>query len=124
MKRLLSVFCLASLVLGCTTGVTVVLKDSSGVNVGSISFQESTWPIVSYFTGPIFRFWAREDFDGKMWVKGSASLTNTTSACGIYESTERKDLEIDMFYNMKTNEVAITPWSTNNCCTATKGAAQ
>lgn len=95
---------------GCSTLVAVDLKDSSGVNVGSISLQDSSWPIVSYFTGPTYRFRVYEDFGGSVWLEGNAALTNSTSAVGIYESSESKNLEIKMGFNTNAVEkVKNTP---------------
>lgn len=91
--------------VGCKTGAVVTLKDSSGINVGSISFEESTWPIVSYFTGPTFRFWVRDGVTDSIEVRGSACLTNSTSAIGIYQSSEVKQLNIEANYDSKKNSV-------------------
>lgn len=88
---------------GCKTGVSVSLKDSSGINVGSITFEESTWPIVSYRTGPDYRFWVREKSPGIITVDGFASLTNSTSALGIYQSDEGKAITIKMSYDNRNS---------------------
>ena len=92
---------LAIFFYGCKTGVSVTLKDSSGINVGSIALEESTWPIVSYWTGPDYKFWVRDQTPGVITVDGVASLTNSTSALGIYQSSEAKNIKIKMSYDNK-----------------------
>lgn len=93
--------------VGCRTGVNIALKDSSGINVGSISIEDSTWPIVSYFTGPTFNFWTREGLDQPVFLDATATMTNSTSALAIYQSTEDKAIAIRMGYGFTTNSVGL-----------------
>ena len=104
MRLAISLALLALVLVGCKTGVKIALKDSSGINVGSISVEDSTWPIVSYFTGPTFTFWAREDLDRPVFIDATATMTNSTSALAIYTSNESKNIDIKMGYGL-TNAV-------------------
>lgn len=108
LSRLLACLLFATL-CGCSTLVAIDLKDSSGVNVGSISLQDSSWPVVSYFTGPTYRFRIYNGFDGSIWLEGNATLTNSTNAAGIYESSEAKNLEVRMGFSTNLVGKAKSP---------------
>lgn len=86
---------LALAACGCTTCVVVTLSGATATEVAKITYSDSTWPILSYFSGPRFKMRVTKDYvGGPIRVEGSASLTNRTWIAGVYESEECKDLEV------------------------------
>lgn len=97
MKSIIAIAMILAL-CGCYSGLTVVLTDSSAVTAGSYQVGETPIPAVSYNVGPRFMLRAPGAFatNATLTISAHATITNETSALGIYDSTEAKDLKIDM----------------------------
>ena len=94
MKRFIIVSLVAAL-CGCRSGLTVILTDSSAVTAGSYQVGETPIPAVSYNVGPRFLMRSQEGMSNLVLrLTAYATITNETSALGIYDSSEGKELKI------------------------------
>ena len=94
MKKLLSIALIfAALFAGCrNTGNVFRLEQRSVAGITSISFGEYVLPVVSISTGPSVDVWQSKDSPCFMKIEGTACTTNETSALGIYNSKEHKQM--------------------------------
>ena len=107
------VFVLAATVLlgaavsGCSstpTGVRVVASSATATNIGDIAWDEYKIPVFSVYTGPKTTIWINRDYLALKSVKASGSVTNDTSALGIYLSREQKQTRVELeFASIATN---------------------
>ena len=97
MKRFIIVSLVAAL-CGCRSGLTVILTDSSAVTAGTYQVGDTPIPAISYNVGPRYMLRAPEAFatNATLTISARATITNETSALGIYDSTEAKDIKIDL----------------------------
>lgn len=95
---------------GCThSGQIVRFEQRSNVGISSMDIGEYTIPIVSISTGPSLTVYQREGQACVAKISGFASTTNTTSALGIYSSSENKSMEFKgvVITNCETNSVGV-----------------
>lgn len=96
MKKFIFVGFFAAL-CGCHSGLTVILTDSSAVTAGSYQVGETPIPAISYNVGPRFMMRSQDGMTNLVLrLTAYATITNETSALGIYDSSEAKELKIDM----------------------------
>ena len=97
MKRIIAIAMILAL-CGCYSGLTVVLTDSSNITAGTYQVGDTPIPAISYNVGPRYMLRAPEAFatNANLTITAHATITNETSALGIYNSSEAKDLKIDM----------------------------
>ena len=96
--------------VGCThSGQIVRFEQRSNVGISSMDVGEYTIPIISISTGPSFTVYQREGQACVTKISGFATTTNTTSALGIYSSSENKSMEFKgvVITNCETNNVGV-----------------
>lgn len=82
MKKLIAA---ALLFAGCTnSGVALRFEQRTAAGVTSLTVAEYVIPVVSLGTGPSLSLWQTRNADGRVEFEGQATLTNRTSACGLY----------------------------------------
>jgi len=93
----IGVACLSAL-CGCKTdSINLVFSDSTNTELVDMKLNESTTiPFVSYRSGPYAFFRAGENASAFVWASGKATITNETSALGIYTSHEVKCLDLSL----------------------------
>ena len=81
------------------------MSGATATEIAKITYSDSTWPVLSYFSGPRYKLRMTKDYNGgPVIVEGNASLTNKTWVAGVYESEECKKLEVKTWAN-GTNDV-------------------
>ena len=97
---------LTMLVVGCHSGNVVRFEQRSNAGISSMEIGEYTIPIISISTGPSLSVFQSKDTPCYVNIVGCATTTNTTSALGIYKSTEEKHILFDgVFKTSSTNEI-------------------
>ena len=108
MNKLIAI-AFALLCCGCTnSGQIVRFEQRSNVGISQMDIAEYSIPIISISTGPSFTVYQREGQACMTKISGFASTTNTTSALGLYNSSENKYMEF--------KGVVITNFETNSIC--------
>lgn len=96
MKSIIAIAMILAL-CGCYSGLTVVLTDSSNITAGTYQVGDTPIPAVSYNVGPRFMMRSQDGMTNiVLRLTAYATITNETSALGIYDSSEAKELKIDM----------------------------
>lgn len=92
--------------VGCHSGNVVRFEQRSNAGISSMEIGEYTIPIISISTGPSLSVFQSKDTPCYVKIIGCATTTNTTSALGIYKSTEEKHISFDgVFKTSSTNEI-------------------
>lgn len=92
--------------VGCHSGNVVRFEQRSNAGISSMEIGEYTIPIISISTGPSLSVFQSKDTPCYVNIVGYATTTNTTSALGIYKSTEEKRIFFDgVFKTSSTNEI-------------------
>lgn len=101
--------CELAAVCGCThAGNVVRLEQRSAAGITSLTLMDYTIPVVSVTTGPSLCIWQTREADASMKFKAFCTTTNETSALGIYESREQKQMSFDGVVFSSTNAVPDT----------------
>ena len=98
----------AALLAGCSstpTGIRVVASSATATNLGDINWDEYKIPVFSIFTGPRLVVWVNKDYLALSKAKCSGSVTNETSALGIYSDHSSKSASAEMDFAPVTNLV-------------------
>ena len=93
MRAILLAAC-AAILAGCSstpTGVRVVASSATATNIGDISWDEYKIPVFSVYTGPKTTIWINRNYLALSKVTAGGSVTNDTSALGVYSSKELKE---------------------------------
>ena len=97
---LVSIFC------GCANrGCKVTVSSASVTSLGDINWDEYKIPVFSIFTGPRLVVWINKDYLALSKAKCSGSVTNDTSALGIYSDHSGKSASVEMDFAPVTNLV-------------------
>ena len=118
---LLAIFAIGTLYSGCSsmpTGVRVVASSATATNLGDINWDEYKIPVFSVYTGPKTTIWINRDYLALSKVTAGGSVTNDTSALGVYSSREQKQTRVELEFS----PVATNAPCANGLCT-TGGAA-
>ena len=97
----------AALLSGCSstpTGVRIVASSATATNIGDIAWDEYKIPVFSVYTGPKTTIWINRNYLSLSKVTAGGSVTNDTSALGVYSSKEQKETSV---------ELEFSPCSTN-----------
>ena len=109
MRRAILAAC-AALLVGCSstpTGVRIVASSATATNLGDINWDEYKIPVFSVYTGPKTTIWINRDYLALSKVTAGGSVTNDTSALGVYSSREQKQTCVEIeFANAATNAPA------------------
>lgn len=106
MRRAILAAC-AALLSGCSstpTGVRIVASSATATNIGDIAWDEYKIPVFSVYTGPKTTIWINRNYLSLSKVTAGGSVTNDTSALGVYSSKEQKETCV---------ELEFSPCSTN-----------
>ena len=98
MRRAILAAC-AALLAGCSstpTGVRVVASSATATNIGDIAWDEYKIPVFSVYTGPKTTIWINRNYLALSKVTAGGSVTNDTSALGVYSSKERKETRVEL----------------------------
>ena len=99
---LLSACCLT----GCANrGCKVTVSSASVTSLGDINWDEYKIPVFSIYTGPRLVVWINKDYLVLSKAKCSGSVTNDTSALGIYADRSGKSASVEMDFAPTTNLV-------------------
>ena len=91
---------------GCANrGCKVTVSSASVTSLGDINWDEYKIPVFSIFTGPRLVVWINKDYLALSKVRGSGSVTNDTSAIGIYSDHSIKSASVEMDFAPVTNLV-------------------
>ena len=89
---------------GCANrGCKVTVSSASVTSLGDINWDEYKIPVFSIFTGPRLVVWINKDYLALSKVRGSGSVTNDTSAIGIYSDHSSKSASVEMDFAPVTN---------------------
>lgn len=108
--QMMKILALATFLLACQCGCThsgqiVRFEQRSNVGISTVEIADYTIPVISISSGPSFTVYQREGQPCLTKISGFATTTNTTSALGIYNSSENK--------SMQFKDVVITNCHTN-----------
>ena len=92
---------LVAMFCGCANTVS----SASMTSLGDINWDEYKIPVFSIFTGPRLVVWINKDYLALSKAKCSGSVTNDTSALGIYSDHSGKSASIEMDFAPVTNLV-------------------
>ena len=96
----LAIFC------GCANrGCKVTVSSASVTSLGDINWDEYKIPVFSIYTGPRLVLWVNKDYLALSKATCSGSVTNTTSALGIYTDNSAKTASVEMDFDPVTNLV-------------------
>lgn len=91
---------------GCANrGCKVTVSSASLTSLGDINWDEYKIPVFSVYTGPRLVVWVNKDYLALEKVVGNGSVTNDTSALGIYSDNSAKTASIEMYFKPVTNIV-------------------
>lgn len=89
---------------GCANrGCKVTVSSASVTSLGDINWDEYKIPVFSIFTGPRLVVWINKDYLALSKAKCSGSVTNETSALGIYSDHSCKSASAEMDFAPVTN---------------------
>lgn len=74
-------------------------------SLGDINWDEYKIPVFSVYTGPRLVVWINKDYLALYKTKCSGSVTNDTSALGIYTDHAGKSAFVEMEFKPVTNLV-------------------
>lgn len=99
-------FAIIATLCGCANrGCKVTVSSANVTSLGDINWDEPKIPVFSIFTGPRLVVWVNKDFLALSKVRGSGSVTNDTSALGIYTDRASKSASVEMDFAPVTNLV-------------------
>lgn len=97
---------LVAMFCGCANrGCKVTVSSASVTSLGDINWDEYKIPVFSIFTGPRLVVWINKDYLALSKAKCSGSVTNDTSALGIYSDHSGKSASVEMDFALVTNLV-------------------
>lgn len=97
-------FAFLATLCGCANrGCKVTVSSASVTCLGDINWDEYKIPVFSIYTGPRLVIWVNKDYLALAKVRGSGSVTNDTSALGIYTDKAGKDASVEMEFKPVTN---------------------
>ena len=82
-----------------------VQPSASVTSLGDINWDEYKIPVFSIYTGPRLVVWINKDYLALSKAKCSGSVTNDTSALGIYTDHAGKSASVEMDFAPVTNLV-------------------
>ncbi len=97
---------------GCAetpTGVRVVASSATATNLGDINWDEYKIPVFSVYTGPKTTLWINRDYLALRRVEACGSVTNETSALGVYSTRERKQTRIALDFESEAHAGSLQP---------------
>ena len=99
-------FAIIATFCGCANrGCKVTVSSASMTSLGDINWDEYKLPVFSIFTGPRLVVWINKDYLALSKAKCSGSVTNDTSALGIYSDHSGKTASVEMDFTPTTNLV-------------------
>lgn len=97
---------LAILFGGCANrGCKVTVSSASVTSLGDINWDEYKIPVFAIYTGPRLVVWVNKDYLALSKTKCCGSVTNDTSALGIYTDHSGKTASVEMDFSPVTNLV-------------------
>ena len=91
---------------GCANrGCKVTVSSASVTSLGDINWDEYKIPVFSIYTGPRLVVWVNKDYLALSKAKCYGSVTNDTSALGIYTDHSGKTASVEMDFTPTTNLV-------------------
>lgn len=97
---------LVSMFCGCANrGCKVTVSSANVTSLGDINWDEYKIPVFSIYTGPRLVVWINKDYLALSKAKCSGSVTNDTSALGIYTDSAGKSASVEMEFAPVTNLV-------------------
>lgn len=79
---------------GCSTGISIVLTDSTAMDIGTITFMDTAIPMIGYHSGPRAIVSVHREALMSADIEGVASITNKTTVIGVYTGDETKQLRL------------------------------
>ena len=99
-------FAILATLCGCANrGCKVTVSSASVTSLGDINWDEYKIPVFSIYTGPRLVVWINKDYLALSKAKCSGSVTNDTSALGIYTDHAGKSASVEMDFAPVTNLV-------------------
>ena len=99
-------FAFLATLCGCANrGCKVTVSSASVTSLGDINWDEYKIPIFSIYTGPRLVVWVNKDYLDLSKAKCCGSVTNETSALGIYSDKSGKTASVEMDFAPVTNLV-------------------
>lgn len=103
---LMFLFAILATLCGCANrGCKVTVSSASVTSLGDINWEEYKIPVFSIYTGPRLVVWINKDYLALSKAKCSGSVTNDTSALGIYTDHSGKSASVEMDFAPVTNLV-------------------
>lgn len=100
------IFALLASICGCANrGCKVTVSSASVTSLGDINWEEYKIPVFSIYTGPRLVVWVNKDYLALSKAKCSGSVTNDTSALGIYSDHSGKTASVEIDFTPTTNLV-------------------
>lgn len=100
------IFALVAMFCGCANrGCKVTVSSASVTSLGDINWEEYKIPVFSIYTGPRLVVWINKDYLALSKAKCYGSVTNDTSALGIYTDHSGKTASVEMDFTPTTNLV-------------------
>ena len=97
---------LVATLCGCANrGCKVTVSSATVTSLGDINWDEYKIPVFSIYTGPRLVVWINKDYLALSKAKCSGSVTNDTSALGIYSDHSGKSASVEMDFAPVTNLV-------------------
>lgn len=97
---------LVATLCGCANrGCKVTVSSATVTSLGDINWDEYKIPVFSIYTGPRLVVWINKDYLALSKAKCSGSVTNDTSALGIYTDRAGKSASVEMEFAPVTNLV-------------------
>ena len=99
-------FAILATLCGCANrGCKVTVSSASVTSLGDINWEEYKIPVFSIYTGPRLVVWVNKDYLSLSKAKCCGSVTNETSALGIYADRSGKTASVEMYFRPTTNLV-------------------
>ena len=106
MVALMFFFAIIATLCGCANrGCKVTVSSASVTSLGDINWDKWKIPDFSIYTGPRLVVWINKDYLALSKAKCSGSVTNDTSALGIYSDHSGKFASVEMDFKPTTNLV-------------------
>ena len=97
---------LVATLCGCANrGCKVTVSSATVTSLGDINWDEYKIPVFSIYTGPRLVVWVNKDYLALSKAKCYGSVTNDTSALGIYADHSGKSASVEMDFKPTTNLV-------------------
>lgn len=98
--------CACCCLTGCANrGCKVTVSSASVTSLGDINWDEYKIPVFSIYTGPRLVVWVNKDYLALSRASCMGSVTNDTSALGIYTDHSGKTASVEMDFKPTTNLV-------------------